>query len=122
MKRALIGITAFSLVALIVSLIIFIVDAAGIKWAILAGATGLVATGFAIHSSMLALRTDSMMNEIRTRLGNVEKLQEEMHEEQKEQSEQKSSGPPIVASLQALSQYYMDYINKQKGDADNEKS
>jgi len=30
--------------------------------------------------------------------------------------EQKSTGPPIVASLEAISKYYMDYISKQKGE------
>ena len=53
------------------------------------------------------------MAEMSATLDRIEGLQEEILKEQKEQA---SSGPPIVASLEAMSKYYMDYINKQKGE------
>ncbi len=53
------------------------------------------------------------MTEMDAALARIEGLQEEIR---KEQNERASSGPPIIASLQAMSQYYMDYINKQKGE------
>jgi len=53
------------------------------------------------------------MTKLDATLARIEGLQEEIRKEQKEQA---SSGPPIVASLQAMSQYYMDYISKQKGE------
>lgn len=117
MKRVLFSIAAFSLVAFLISLLIFIVDTVELKWATAAGALGAAGVGLAYYSCLLALRTDAMMNEIHLSLSQIKGLQEEIQKEQKEQSEQKSSGPAIVASLQAVSQYYMDYINKQKGEA-----
>lgn len=111
MKLALFSVTGFSLTAFLVSLLVFIVDAVELKWAIAAGALGLVGVGLALNSFMLTLRTDSRMNEINATLSRIVALQEEI---QKEQKEQANSSSPIVTSLQALSQHYMDLLTKQK--------
>ena len=113
MKLALFSVTGFSLAAFLVSLLVFIVDAVELKWAIAAGALGLVGVGLALNSFMLTLRTDGRMNKINATLSRIEDLQEEI---QKEQKEQANSSSPIVTSLQALSQHYMDLLTKQKSE------
>jgi len=74
MKRILFSITAFSLAALLISLLIFVVDATELKWAIAAGALGLVGVGLALNHLMLALRTDGKIKEINTTLSRIEDL------------------------------------------------
>jgi len=108
------SLAAFALAAFIISLLVHIVDTIELKWAIAAGAVGLVGVGLALNSLLLALRTDSKMNEINATLSRIEDLQREIQEIQKEQKEQVDSRSAIVAPLQALSQYYMDYLTKQK--------
>ncbi|MFC2014967.1 hypothetical protein ACFLUP_03130 [Chloroflexota bacterium] len=117
MKRLLIGVTAFSSAAFLISLLIFTADTVGLKWAAAAGALGIAVAGLAFYSYLLASRTDTIMKEIQTSLSQIKELQEEIQKEQKEQGEKQSSGPPIVAGLQAVSQYYMDYFTKQKEDS-----
>ena len=70
-------------------------------------------------SNMISLSDKEKIDQILEKLSKLEDLQKEM---QKEQKERQNSSPPIVASLQALSQYYTDYISKQKGGQSNEKS
>ncbi len=113
MKRALFSVAAFSLAAFLISLLVFIVDAVDLKWAIAAGALGLVGVGLVLNSFMLTLHTDRRMNEINATLSRIEDLQKEI---QKEQKEQANSSSPIVTSLQALSQYYMDFLTKEKSE------
>ncbi len=60
---------------------------------------------------MTALHTEKRVSELGAVLTRIEGIAEEMR---KEQNEQASSGPPIIASLQAISQQYMDYVNKQQ--------
>ncbi|MFC2038374.1 hypothetical protein ACFLUG_01195 [Chloroflexota bacterium] len=119
MRRILISMTAFSLIGLIISLLVFAIGSTELKWAIAGGAIGVVGIGLALNHLMLALRTDGEIREINTTLSRIEDLQKEM---QKAQQEQESAGPPIIASLQAMSQYYMDYVNEPKGEQNNEKS
>jgi hypothetical protein len=115
MRRALFGIIAFSIAVFLIILLAFLVDSAELKWGILAGALGLIAVGLTINNYVFALRIDSRMNEMDTTLHQITNIQEEIQKELKEQTEQKTPGPPLIASLQAMSQYYMDYINKQRG-------
>jgi hypothetical protein len=107
---AIISVAAFVLAAFVVSLLVYIVDSIELKWAIASGALGLVGAGLALNSFILTLRTDNRMKEINTTLSRIEDLQREI---QKEQKEQAKSSSPIVMSLQALSQYYIDYLAKQ---------
>ena len=51
------------------------------------------------------------IDQILDRLNKIEGMLEEI---QSKQIEQANFGTPIVASLEAMTQYYMDYINKQK--------
>ena len=46
----------------------------------------------------------------------IDKMEDLLKEIQKEQKEQANSSSPIVTSLQALSQHYMDLLTKQKSE------
>ena len=50
------------------------------------------------------------------KLNKIEGILEEMQSKQKEQA---NSGTPIVASLEAMSKYYIDYLAKQKSEGEN---
>ena len=110
MKQVLIGVIAFILAAFVMALLGYITESIELRWAILAGALGLLGAGLTLNSSLLALRLDNRMKEIDTTLSRIEDLQKEIR---KEQEEQTKSSSPMVMSLQALSQYYMDYLAKQ---------
>ena len=80
---------------------------------------GLTGLGFGIWvwgtAQMNGRKIEESLNSIIKR---IESLREEILKEIKERQD---SSPPIVASLQAFTQYYMDYIAKQK-ESENEKS
>ena len=110
MKQSIVIVTAFALAAIIMALLGYIIESIDLRWAILAGALGLLGAGLALNSFLLALRLDNRIKEINTALSRIEDLQKEI---QKEQEEHTKSSSPMFMSLQALSQHYMDYLTKQ---------
>ncbi len=82
-----------------------------VRWVAPAFGLALIAIGLGVNSLIIALHTEKRATEIGSVIARIEGLAEEMR---KEQNERASSGPPIVASLEAMTKYYMDYINKQK--------
>jgi len=82
-----------------------------IRWIAPAFGLALIAVGLGVTSLIIALHTEKRTTEIGAILTRIEGLAEEMR---KEQNERASSGSPVVASLQALSQSYMDFLTKQK--------
>jgi hypothetical protein len=58
------------------------------------------------------------IDQILDKLNKIEGILEDIQSEQRERA---STGTPIIASLEAMSQYYMDYLAKQKGEAEEEK-
>jgi len=82
-------------------------------------ATGSLAVAFAsIASSDIGNMVDKeKIDQILDKLNKIEDLQKEIQSEQKEQA---NSGTPIVASLEAMSQYYMDFLTKQKTEAEDD--
>jgi len=94
------------------------VAAVEVRWAFLALAIALIAVGLGLNSLVVSRHTDRKIAEIDEKLTQIHDLQKEI---QKERQEQANSGPPLVASLQALSQYYMDYMAKQKGAGEADK-
>jgi len=99
--------------ALICGFVSWFAESIFITMALPAIGLALIALGLGLNSFLIAEETNKRMNNIDATLTQIKEFQEEI---QKEQKEQGSKGPPIVASLQAMSQYYMDYINKQKGE------
>ncbi|MFC2017575.1 hypothetical protein ACFLUD_04100, partial [Chloroflexota bacterium] len=94
----------------------WITESSSIRWVAPAFGLALIAVGLGVNSLIIALDTDKKMTEMGAALASIEGLQEEIRKEQKEQSEQRNSSPQIIPTLQALSQYYSDYLNKQKGE------
>ena len=88
-------------------------ESSSIRWVAPAFGLALIAVGLGVNSLIIALHTERRMTEMGATLTRIESLQEEIR---KEQNERASPGPSIVASLEAMSQYYMDYISKQKGE------
>ncbi|MFC2073009.1 hypothetical protein ACFLUU_10025 [Chloroflexota bacterium] len=86
-------------------------ESLSIRWVAPAFGLALISVGLGVNSLIIALHTEKRATELGAVLDRIEGLAEEMR---KEQNERASSGPPIIASLQAISQYYMDYIDKQK--------
>ena len=81
-------------------------------------ALGVLAVGLGANSLMISLNTAKRTNSIEATLTRIASLQEEI---KKAQEEQPSSSKPILATLEGLSQYYLDYIAKQKEKGENEK-
>ena len=61
MKQMLYNVTAFIILACIMALLGYIVDSVEIRWAIFAGALGLLGAGLTYNSYMYTLRTDDRM-------------------------------------------------------------
>jgi len=82
-------------------------------------ALGVLAVGLGANSLMISLNTAKRTNSIEATLTRIASLQEEIKEAQEEQP---GSSKPILATLEGLSQYYLDYIAaKQKEKGENEK-
>ena len=84
-----------------------------IKWGSYAIGFAVISIGLGISGTKQGLETNNKIEKMEETLSRIENLQEEIR---KEQNERANSGPPIVASLEAMSKYYMDYINKQRGE------
>ena len=113
MKRRLYYPLSIVILALFLGLFGWFTESSSIRWTALAFGLALIAVGLSVNSLIIALHTERRMTEMGAALAKIEGLQEEIR---KEQNERASSGQPIIASLQAMSQYYMDYIDKQKGE------
>lgn len=109
---------AIIILAVFLGLFGWFTESTTVRWVALAFGLSLVAVGLGVNSLIIALHTEKRATEMGAALTRIEGLAEEMR---KEQNERANSGTPIVASLQAMSQYYMDYIKKQK-ESKNEKS
>lgn len=104
---------AIVMLAVFLGLFGWFTEPSSIRWVAPAFGLALIAVGLGVNSWIIALHTEKRATEMGAALARIESLAEEMR---KEQNERASSGTPIVASLQAMSQYYMDYINKRKED------
>ncbi len=104
---------AIVILAVILAVFGWFSESTTVRWVAPAFGLALIAMGLGLYSLIIALHTEQRATEMGAALARIEGLAEEMR---KEQSERASSGTPIVASLQAMTQYYMDYINKQKGE------
>jgi len=113
--RLLISVFAFSIGALILGIIGRISG----EPVFTAYALGVLSVGLGVNSLMISLNTAKRTNSLEATLTRIASLQEEI---KKAQEEQPSSSKPLLATLEGLSQYYLDYIAKQKEKDENEKS
>ncbi|MFC2056317.1 hypothetical protein ACFLTO_01970 [Chloroflexota bacterium] len=119
MKRRLYYPLIIIILAVLLGLFGWFTESSSIRWVALAFGLALVAVGLGVNSLIIALHTEKRATEIWAVLARIEGMAEEMR---KEQNEQRNSSPQIISTLQALSQYYSDYLSKQKGGQSNEKS
>ena len=110
-RRAFINLLSFTVLALILILYGLVAQSEMVKWALPAIGLGIISLGLGVNSLIIARDGDKRISEINAALTRIGDLQTEIRNEQKEQS---SSGSTIVPTLQALSQYYFDYVAKQK--------
>lgn len=103
------------LVAVFLVFVTFILSSLELQIAI--GSLGIIIATIAF-SGIINIEDKQKIDQILEKLSELEDLQKEIQAEQKEKA---NSGPPIVASLHAMSKYYMDYITKQK-ESENKKS
>ena len=113
MKRRLYYPLTIVILAVFLGLFGWFTESSSIRWIAPAFGLALIAVGLGVNNLIIALHTERRMTEMDAILTRIESLQEEIR---KEQNERASPGPSIVASLEAMSQYYMDYISKQKGE------
>jgi len=113
--RLFISIFAFSIAALILAIIAWTSGETVLN----AYALGVLSVGLGINSLIISLNTAKRTNSIEATLTRIESLQEEI---KKAQEEQPSSSKPILATLGGLTQYYLDYMAKNKAKDENEKS
>ncbi|MFC1899717.1 hypothetical protein ACFLXP_05260 [Chloroflexota bacterium] len=104
---------AFVILAIILAFFGWFSDSFLVNWIAPVFGLAFIAIALGLYSFLIALQTDRRITEMGTTLARIEGLQEEMR---KAQDERAGSGTPIVASLEAMSKYYMDYINEQKGE------
>lgn len=113
MKRYLYYPLTIIILAVFLGLFGWFAESSSIRWIAPAFGLALIAVGLGVNSSIIASHTERRMTEMGATLARIESLQTEIR---KTQDEKAGSGPSIVASLEAMSQYYMDYISKQKGE------
>ena len=112
----------FVLAAVIFAVIGWFTLPPAIQWAAPAVALGLISVGLGVNSLVLVNHTDRKIEMINEALTSIKQLQEKIQEEQKEQQEQSSSGSPIASTLQAFTQFYLDYLAKQESGAGEQNS
>ena len=101
----------FSIAALVVGIIGVRSESITMQFIAPAYALALLSAGFGYNGLVTALRTDKKMNEMTEILGQIVESQAEIQKKQEEQANPRS---PIIASLQGLSQLYLDYVARQK--------
>ncbi len=102
--------------ALICGSVSWFAESIFIRMAFPAIGLALIALGLGLNSFLIAEETNKRMNNIDATLTQIKDLQEEIQKEQKEQSEKKGSGSQIIPTLEVFSKFYLDYLNKQKGE------
>lgn len=84
---------------------------AGFQWSAPIIASGIILLGTCINSLILLHRTERKIEAMTAALKHIEQLQESIKNEQEKQA---SAHTPVVATLQAFSQLYMDSFSGQQ--------
>ncbi|MFC2035511.1 hypothetical protein ACFLUJ_05240 [Chloroflexota bacterium] len=109
----------FVVVALLFGIIGWITLSPVIKWIAPAVALGLISIGLGANGISMAHNVDKNIKILNTAIIDIQQTLEKI---QKEHNEEANSSSPVVESLQALSQYYIDYLAKESGEQNSEKS
>jgi hypothetical protein len=114
--------TYFVFIAVILGITSWIVLSPAIVWAVPVIVLGLILIGLGINSIILVNHTYKKVEAISNALNNIEQKQDAIIKEQKEQQEQSGTKSSIVPTLQAFSQLYFDYVNKQQNRDEQQKN
>ncbi|MFC1942722.1 hypothetical protein ACFLWU_05870 [Chloroflexota bacterium] len=106
------------IICIILALVLVIIGSIAGSTILYAFALGVISVGLGVNSLMISLNTDKRMDSTESTLARLETLQEEI---KKAQEEQPGSNKPLLATLQALSQYYLDYKSEQKKENEPDK-
>ncbi|MFC1873274.1 hypothetical protein ACFLW3_00460 [Chloroflexota bacterium] len=113
-KRYFIGVYTFSILAVIFVIVMLFIGSPEIRWIALAVGLAVISLGLGLSSFYITLEADTTTRELKSRLERIEQGQQEILAEIREG---RGSGTPIVASLDALTKYYTDYMQRQnRGD------
>ena len=112
-RRPFINLLSFIVLSLILIVFGLVTQSEVVKWALPAIGLAILSVGLGVNSLIIASDAYKRISEIDTTLTRIEDLQTEIRNEQKEQSGSRST---IIPTLEAFSQYYLDYVAKQKSE------
>lgn len=118
-RRGFTVLMSFVVIAIFFGIIGWLTLSPAIKWVAPVIAIEIALIGLGVNNISMAFNVDTKIEAMNRTLNDIKRIQKEIQEKQKEQA---NSGSPVVTSLQALSQYYMDFLAKQKGEQSNEES
>jgi sulfite exporter TauE/SafE len=101
----------FAIAGIITGFICWFALPAGFQWFASIIATVIILLGICINTLVLAYRTERKIEALAASLKHIGQLQESIKNEQEKQA---SAHTPVVATLQALSQLYMDSLSGQQ--------
>ncbi len=118
-RRLLVSLYSLLAMSIILIAVALFIGSPEVKWIVAAVGLATVSVGLGITSFVISLHAASTTSKMVSTLNQIEKTQQDILTELKRE---KSSSPPIVASLQAFSQFYLDYLQKQASkDAEGKK-
>jgi hypothetical protein len=88
-------------------------ESSTLRWVAPAFGLALIAVALGLNSLIIAFHTEKRATELGAALTRIEDLADEMR---KELGETKNPGAQIIPTLEAFSNYYLDYLNKPKGE------
>ena len=86
-------------------------ESSSIRWIAPAFGLAFIAVALGINSLIIASNTEKRATELGATLARIEGLADELRNEL---SESKSPRAQIIPTIEAFSQYFMDYLNKPK--------
>ena len=119
MKQSLYSpLTWFTIAGLTIGSYVWLAETVEIGWAAFALIFVFVSLGLGADGFVRTVRTEKRMNEMSVTLTRIEDSLKDLKKEQKEQSNSRS---PIIPTLQAFSQLYLDYLAKQQSGEEDQK-
>jgi len=100
-------------IGILLGLLGWFTESSSTRWIAPAFGLALIAVALGINSLILASNTEKRATELGATLTRIEGLADEL---KNELNESKKPGAQIIPTLEALSQYYLDYLNKPKGE------
>ena len=102
---------AIIIIGILLGLLGWFNESSSIRWVAPAFGLALIGVALGISSLIVASNTEKRATELIDGLTRIEGLAEELREEM---SGKKNTGAQIIPTLEALSHYYLDYLNKPK--------